>query len=54
MKKNWHVLLACSMAMSLTACGGGKHRGTETTAAPETTTAATEAAKPEGDKEDAE
>ena len=45
MKKKLALLLACSMALSLTACGGGS-KPAETTAAPETTTAAaSEAAK---------
>ena len=39
MKKKLALLLACSMALSLTACGGGS-KPAETTAAPETTTAA--------------
>lgn len=45
MKKKLALLLACTMAMSLTACGGGKTE-TPTTAAP-ATTAATEASKEE-------
>ena len=44
MKKKLSLLLACTMALSLTACGGGKTEAPATTAAPETT-AATEAAK---------
>ena len=39
MKKKLALLLACTMALSLTACGGSKPA-----AAPETTAAATEAA----------
>ena len=39
MKKKLALLLACSMALSLTACGGGS-KPAETTAAPETTTRA--------------
>ena len=39
MKKKLALLLACSMALSLTACGGG-NKAADTTAAPETTTAA--------------
>lgn len=47
MKKKLALLLACSMALSLTACGGG-NKAADTTAAPETTTAAaSEAAKEE-------
>ena len=38
MKKKLALLLACTMALSLTACGGSKPAAT--TAAPETTTAA--------------
>ena len=40
MKKKLALLLACTMALSLTACGGSKPA--ETTAAPETTAAAAE------------
>ena len=43
MKKRLALLLACTMALSLTACGGGKAADPTTTAAP-ATTAATEAA----------
>ena len=39
MKKKLALLLACTMALGLTACGGSKPA-----AAPETTAAATEAA----------
>ena len=54
MKKKLALLLACSMALSLTACGGG-NKAAETTAAPETTTAAaTEAAKEESRDDAAE
>ena len=54
MKKKLALLLACSMALSLTACGGG-NKAADTTAAPETTTAAaTEAAKEESKDEAAE
>lgn len=52
MKKKLALLLACTMAFGLTACGGG---GTAaTTAAPAPTEAATEAATeaPAGDKKE--
>ena len=52
MKKKLALLLACSMALSLTACGGGS-KPAETTAAPETTTAAASEAAKEESKEDA-
>ena len=52
MKKKLALLLACSMALSLTACGGGS-KPVETTAAPETTTAAASEAAKEESKEDA-
>mgnify|MGYP003376367920 CR=1 FL=1 len=45
MKKKLALLLACSMVLGLTACGGGG--SAETTKAAETTAAATEAAKEE-------
>ena len=50
MRKKVALLLACSMALSLTACGGKTEA--PTTAAPETE-AATEAAKEEAKTEDA-
>ena len=50
MKKRLALLLACTMALSLTACGGGKAADPTTTAAP-ATTAATEAAGEESRKE---
>lgn len=54
MKKKLALLLACSMALSLTACGGG-NKAAETTAASETATAAAaEAAKEESKAEAAE
>ena len=54
MKKKLALLLACSMALSLTACGGGI-KAAETTAASETATAAAaEAAKEESKAEAAE
>ena len=53
MKKKLALLLACSMALSLTACGGGS-KPAETTAAPETTTAAASEAAKEESKEEAQ
>ena len=52
MKKKLALLLACSMALSLTACGGG-NKAAETMAAPETTTAAAAEAAKEESRDDA-